>query len=365
MLDPQDQATYAQAGVDAGTEEKAMAAFGAWIAKTFDLAEGHAEVSLPLGHFANVVDIGGGVGLALSCDSVGTKVLVAEMMRKYDTIGIDCIAMNVNDVLCIGARPVAFLDYIGVERADPWMLEELGKGLYEGAKMAGCSIPGGEIAQVKDLLKGVREGEACDLVGVCVGLVDPKKVITGAQIQEGDVVVGLASSGIHSNGFTLARKVLFERGGLSPDPVVPELGRSLGLELLEPTRIYAKPVMEMLDSGLQIKSMAHITSDGLTNLARIDSEFGFDIDTLPEPHPIFKLIQRVGNVTDPEMYDVFNMGVGYCLVIPPDQVDRAIRIAQNHGIDSYRLGTAKPDPEKTVALRPKGLVGRGSNFAKA
>jgi phosphoribosylformylglycinamidine cyclo-ligase len=286
------------------------------------------------------------------------------MLDKYDTVGIDCIAMNVNDLLCVGAEPLAMLDYIAVQEADPAMLEAIGKGLYEGARQANISIPGGEIAQVRELIRGVREGRGFDLAGACVGIVPMDRIIIGQDIQPGDIVIGLRSSGIHSNGLTLAREVFFKRAGYPVDTHVPELGRTIGEELLEPTRIYVREVMELLRSGLDIRAMAHITSDGLLNLARVKAQVGYVLDMLPAPHPIFSLLQRLGRVSDEEMFQVYNMGIGFCLVVAAAQADQAMDALKGLGVEAYRLGRAVADPARKVFL-PNGLVGEGNSFRRA
>jgi phosphoribosylformylglycinamidine cyclo-ligase len=220
------EASYSGTGVNTIKEEAALAGLLRWVGQT--VAFGRCKPVLDFGYFATVLDLGNNLGLALSTDGVGTKLLVAEMLDKYDTVGIDCIAMNVNDLLCVGAEPLAMLDYIAVQEADPAMLEAIGKGLYEGARQANISIPGGEIAQVRELIKGVREGRGFDLAGACVGMVPVDKIIIGQDIRPGDVVIGLPSSGIHSNGLTLAREVFFNRANLRPEQHMPEFGRSLG-----------------------------------------------------------------------------------------------------------------------------------------
>ena len=215
------------------------------------------------------------IGVAISTDGVGTKILVAEQMERFDTIGIDCVAMNVNDVLCVGARPISMVDYIAVQRLSPDFLQQVGIGLMEGARQAGVTIPAGEIAQVPEMIRGVKEGAGFDLVGTCIGVVHPDKINTGREVSPGDIVIGLRSSGVHSNGLTLARKSLLELGGMNLNDFVPALGRTLGEELLEPTRIYVKQVMRLMDEGIAIKAMAHITSDGFMNLARVEAPVGF------------------------------------------------------------------------------------------
>jgi phosphoribosylformylglycinamidine cyclo-ligase len=353
--------TYSGAGVNTVKEEAALAGLLRWVGKT--LAFGRHRPAIDFGYFASVLDLGNGTGLALSTDGVGTKLLVAEMLDRYDTIGIDCVAMNVNDVLCVGAEPLCMLDYIAVQEADPDFLEQIGKGLYEGARQANISIPGGEIAQVRELIKGEREGRGFDLAGACVGLVPMDRIIVGQAIQPGDAVLGLRSSGIHSNGLTLAREVFFKKAKLRPDQHVAEFGRTVGEELLEPTRIYVREVLELLRSGLEIKALAHITSDGLLNLARVQAPVGYVLEHLPEPQPVFQLLQRLGGVGDEEMYQVYNMGIGFCLVIAPGEADRALAALGQSGVEAFYLGRAVADAERKVRL-PNGLVGQGSLFRR-
>ena len=356
------QASYEQAGVNTVKEEAALAGLLRWVGKT--LAFGAHRSALDFGYFASVIDLGTGTGLALSADGVGTKLLVAQMLDKYDTIGIDCVAMNVNDVLCIGAEPLCMLDYIAVQEADPAFLEQIGRGLYEGARQANISIPGGEIAQVRELIKGRRPRRGFDLAGACVGLVPMDRIIIGQDIRPGDVVIGLRSSGIHSNGLTLARQVFFAQARYRADRYLPELGRTLGEELLEPTRIYVREVLDLLRAGVAIRAMAHITSDGFLNLARVQAKVGYVLDSLPEPQPVFRLIQKLGKIRDPEMFNVFNMGTGFCLVVPVADADRALAMLKERGVEAYPLGHAVADPDRNVHLVAKKLVGQGSGFRR-
>ena len=353
---------YQAAGVDSGQKDQAMELLGNWVERSFNLRPG--EVKLPLGYFANVVDAGNGMGLAVSTDGVGTKILVAQMLGKYDTVGIDCVAMNVNDVLCVGAEPLALLDYIAVEVPHPDLLESLARGLYRGAELARVTIPGGEIAQIKEMIRGKREGYAFDLVATCVGKVPLDRILTGQETADGDVILGLASSGIHSNGLTLARRVLFERAGWPPDHYVRELGRTIGEELLEPTRIYVREVREMIDAGLRIKALAHITSTGFLNLSRANAPMGYVLDKLPEPHPIFRLIQEHGGVSDEDMYFTYNMGIGFCVIVVPEHADRAQAIARKHNSPCSVIGHTMSDPERKVLLPSAKLVGCDDQFSR-
>jgi phosphoribosylformylglycinamidine cyclo-ligase len=256
-------------------------------------------------------------------------MVVVERLGRYDTIGIDCVAMNVNDVVCVGAEPIAMLDFILTERADPAVCEQLGIGLARGAELAGIEIPGGEIAQVGDIVTGHELG------GTCVGLVDLDALVTGAAVEPGDPVIGLPSSGLHSNGYTLARKALAEV------PLDDErLGRSLGEVLLEPTEIYVQAVLELLRSTVEVRGLVHITGDGLDNLRRLEAEVGYAIDDpLPVP-PVFALIQELAEVSDDEMHRVFNMGCGFCCVVAAADEAPALELLRGHYPSARRIGRA-------------------------
>jgi phosphoribosylformylglycinamidine cyclo-ligase len=316
---------YAKAGVDQGAADSAVAglvrALGA-----IELGRPSLQVPLP-GHYASVIRIGENAGIALSTDGVGTKLLVAEELGRYDTVGIDCVAMNVNDVVCVGAEPLAMLDYIAVPVADPAVCEEIGVGLARGAELAGVEIPGGELAQLGSLVSGP------DVSGACFGTVALDAVVDGAAVERGDVVLGLPSSGVHSNGYTLARSAL---SGIGLDD--ERLGRPLGEVLLEPTEIYVKPILELLRSAVDVRGLAHITSGGLGNLLRLVAEVGYEIDAPLAVHPIFELIQAQGGVSEEEMYDVFNMGCGFCVVVPETDEEAALELLRAHYPAAQRIG---------------------------
>jgi phosphoribosylformylglycinamidine cyclo-ligase len=338
-----------------------------WVNRTKDFRTagrvGHSV--LDVGFFASVVDLGNNVGLALCTDGVGSKVLVAQMLQRYDTIGIDCVAMNVNDALCVGAEPVSFLDYIALESATPHVLEEIGKGLHEGAKRAGVAIVGGEISQIPEIIKGQEPGRGLDLVGMCAGIVALDRIIVGRDIVPGDIVVGVRSNGIHSNGLTLARRALFGHGRLGPDQYISELGCTVGEELLRPTHIYVRPVVELLSKpDMRVRALVHITGDGFLNLARVAANVGFRLDNLPQPPPIFDLIQRTGHISPHEMYRVFNMGVGFCLVLEADpSALRAVeRVFGEHGFETQIIGKVIADERKRVHLLEQNLVGERDRF---
>ena len=318
---------YARSGVSQAAAADAVQALVRSLG-AIDTGKPSRVIPLP-GHFASVLRLDERMGLALSTDTVGTKMVVAERLARYDTIGIDCVAMNVNDVICVGAEPIAMLDFILTERADPEICGQLGVGLARGAELAGIEIPGGEIAQVGDIVSGHELG------GSCVGLVELGAIVTGAAVRPGDPVIGLPSSGLHSNGYTLARAALADM------PLDDErLGRTLGDVLLEPTEIYVRPVLELLASTVDVRGLAHITGEGFENLLRLEADVGYEIDDpLPVP-PIFSLIQELGGVSDQEMRDVFNMGCGFCCVVAAGDQERALELLRAHHPAAKRVGRA-------------------------
>jgi phosphoribosylformylglycinamidine cyclo-ligase len=353
-----EQDRYREAGVDTAVVGSGLAKIIAAIKGTWPSSGGPGAPVLEIGYFANVIDIGGGMGLAICTDGVGSKSIVAEMMKKYDTIGIDCVAMNVNDVICVGARPLSMVDYIGVEAADADMLGAIAIGLAEGARQAQISISGGEISPLKDSIRGF------DLVGMAVGLVPLNRIINGQDLVPGDAVIGIASSGIHSNGLTLARQAFFKNHSLSIDHVLPELGVPLGEELLRPTFIYVPEVLDILAQVPRVKALVNITGDGLLNLPRVAARVGFEIDNLPPVPPIFRLIQRYGEVEEPEMYEVFNMGVGFCVVAAERDCAAILTILQRHGRSAHVIGHVVADESKSVHLSAQGLLGQGKRFRR-
>jgi len=350
-------------GVGVVSAPSGLGALLEWIRPTFELA-GSARPVLDIGYFANVIPVGPRLGIAISTDGVGTKLLVAQAAGRYDTVGVDCVAMNVNDLICVGARPVALVDYVAVEEASPELLGPLGEGLAAGCRDAGVSCPGGELAQVREMLRGPRPGTAFDLVGTAIGTVELDRVLDGGSVRAGDVLLGIHSSGLHSNGFTLARRALLERGKLALESHVPELGCVLAEELLRPTRIYVKPVLRVLDAGLPVHAVLHVTGDGLFNMTRIKSRVGFDVEHWPEVPAIFRLIQRLGDVPDEEMFRAFNMGVGMVLVLGADGADAARSIIERSGMPISVLGKVVDADEPSLHLRPQGLLGRRGAFRR-
>ena len=362
--------TYQGSGVDTGGVEQSLADITKQLRQTWKVPKGQpGSVSLDFGLYANVIEIGDNKGIAMTTDGVGSKVLIAQRMGKYDTIGIDCIAMNVNDLLCVGATPLAMVDYIAVQALDPGCLGELAKGLTEGALRAGISIPGGEIAQVKDVIKSEagKDGEGFDLAGSAIGIVDLDRIIVGEHVRAGDAIIGIESNGVHSNGLTLARKAIGRDVSLYDKPF-PELGRTLGEELLRPTHIYTQEILPLLDpeQDIDVKALAHITGDGFLNLSRVPARVTFVIETFPSPPPIFSIIQQLGEIADPEIFEVFNMGIGFCLVVPEHQADRTLELVGRFGKKAYRLGHVTdryPEDWEVVIHTPDvRLRGKGKSF---
>jgi len=274
--------------------------------------------------------------LVSSTDGVGTKLLIAERLRNYDTVGLDLVAMCVDDVVVLGAEPLFFLDYIAVGRVDPSMLVSLMKGITKGCRQAGCSLLGGETAE----LPGMYDAGKFDLAGFCVGLVSREKIIDGRSCRKGDVVLGLASSGLHSNGYSLVRKV-FPPG---------EVKGRLGLELLKPTRIYARTLLKLIHQ-VRVKGMAHITGGGFyDNIPRVIPE-GLQVRVkkgswrIP---PIFGMIQKRGKVAEREMYRTFNMGIGMAAVVGPDDAARALKHLARLGQKSWVIGELVKGPRGVV-----------------
>jgi phosphoribosylformylglycinamidine cyclo-ligase len=316
---------YAEAGVSQRDADAAVEALVRNLA-LIDSGRPSRVIALP-GHYASVLKVSGRIGIAIGTDGVGTKMIVAERLDRFETIGIDCVAMNVNDLICVGAEPIAMVDFILCERADVGVCGQIGVGLRRGAELAGIEIPGGEIAQVGEIVNGWELG------GTAIGIVNTDEIIDGGRVEPGDGLIGLPSSGLHANGYTLARKALDELG-LDDD----RLGRPLGEVLLEPTEIYVRAVQDLLASRADVRGLAHITGDGLNNLLRLVAPVGYAIDDpLPVP-PVFELIAELGGVSEEVMYEVFNMGCGFiCAVAAPDEVE-ALETLRPHYPEAKRIG---------------------------
>jgi phosphoribosylformylglycinamidine cyclo-ligase len=353
------EGAYARAGVDSKSAGRGIAALVEVLSR-IDPGRPSRAV-LGSGHYANVLRLDERMGLALSTDGVGTKLIVAEQLGRFEAVGVDCIAMNVNDVVCVGAEPIAVLDYVAVEQADPELLGAVAEGLRRGAEAAGVEIPGGELAVVPELVRGHPSPRGLDLVGSCIGLVPLDEIVTGAAASPGDAIVGLPSSGVHSNGFTLARRAL---PGLDDAPASLG-GRTVGDALLEPTVIYVRAVLELLRSEVDVRGLAHITGDGLLNLLRLEADVGYRIDApLPVP-PILELVAERGAVEPAEMWQVFNMGCGFCCVVPGPHADRAVEVLGERHPGTAVIGEVT-DRRGVVVLPEAGLSGRrGEGFSAA
>ena len=275
---------YAAAGVDTRQADRGVAAL---VSVLSSIDTGRERLSVPLpGHYASVIRIAPNLGVALATDSVGSKVIVAEQAQRFSTIGIDCVAMNVNDLICVGAEPLALLDYLAVESADPDLLAELAEGLRAGAQDAGVEIPGGEVCQLPEVIRGHPSPYGFDLVGSAFGTVALDAIVDGKACAPGDAVIGLPASGVHSNGLTLARRVLLDEAGLALDARPAELGgASVADVLLEPTVIYVRAVLELLRSDVAVHGLAHITGGGLLNLLRLGERVGLRDHRAPSRAP--------------------------------------------------------------------------------
>jgi phosphoribosylformylglycinamidine cyclo-ligase len=319
---------YSAAGVSQRDADSAVAALTAHLGR-IDTGKPSRVVPLP-GHYASVLRLDDRTGIAFGTDGVGTKMIVAEQLGRFDTIGIDCVAMNVNDLVCVGAEPIAMLDFVLCREADAEICGQIGQGLRVGAEQAGVEIPGGEIAQVGDVVSGWELG------GSAIGLVALDEIVTGDRIAPGDALIGLPSSGLHSNGYTLARKVLADV------PLDDErLGRPLGDVLLEPTTIYVRAVLELLASEVDVHGLAHITGDGINNLGRLRHDVVYDVsDPLPVPG-VFELIRELGGIADVEMQEVFNMGMGFVCVVPEADAPAAVELLGGRHSGTRAVGSVR------------------------
>ncbi|SFT19380.1 phosphoribosylformylglycinamidine cyclo-ligase [Paenibacillus sp. BC26] len=327
---------YKQAGVDISAGNEAVERMKKHVKKTF-----RPEVLTDLGGFGGLFGLNKDKYeepvLVSGTDGVGTKLKVAFAMDKHDTIGIDAVAMCVNDIIVQGAEPLFFLDYLACGKVEPAKIEAIVKGISDGCVQSGCALIGGETAE----MPGMYQGDEYDIAGFTVGIVDKKNIIDGKTIAPGDVVLGLASSGIHSNGFSLVRRLLLETAGYGLNDALPELGgKTLGEVIIEPTRIYVKSVLELIKQ-VQVKGMAHITGGGfIENIPRVLPE-GVNVEIAYGSwpiQPIFGLMQEKGSITNRDMFTTFNMGVGMVVVVPAEQAEDALRIARELGEDAYIIG---------------------------
>jgi len=355
------EVTYAEAGVNRELRRKSKEALKT-LEKTYRFSRYGEIVQLPYGR---IFPFAKGY-LDLAIEGVGTKVLVAQLANKYGTIGIDGVALAVNDVIRSGARPLAIVDNIHAQVSDPQLVEEWMKGIVRGATEAECVVPGGEIGDVAEIIKGVTGRKAFDMVIACIGELSKEEIVYGNDIKAGDIVIGLRSSGIHSNGITLARKILLKQWGGKYDPYdIPErFDREVVYEVLEPMKIYVKPVLNVSREH-QIKGLVHITGDAYLKFDRLmmfSKGIGFEFDNF-KPQPIFKLIQDTapevrGPITDEEMLKTFNMGWGFAVVVDKSERDSIIDSLEKDGFEAEQIGKAT-DSRKIVAIykgRKLGLL---------
>ncbi|HET7147924.1 MAG TPA: phosphoribosylformylglycinamidine cyclo-ligase [Candidatus Nitrosopolaris sp.] len=347
------KATYANSGIDIKAIFEAKKKIGAMISGTHLLPLA-GKVLSGYGGYAGLIDLGGMV-LALHADGVGSKIIVAQMMNRFDTIGVDCIAMNVNDVICVGAQPLGFIDYIALKSANKILLQQIVKGLVEGAKESNVPIVGGETAVLPDLISGFDDGNAFDLAGMILGSVARKSdLVLGQRISVGDVILGVESSGLHSNGYTLARKVLLSKYSL--DKIPEHMLRPLGEELLTPTRVYVRPIIEILNcrKSTPIHGLAHITGGSFTKLARLNKRVRYMLNNLPPVEGIFRQIKVEGRVDMNEMYRTFNMGIGFCVILPKNSVDKVFSIFEKYRMRCIQIGTVDKKGSGNVIVRLNG-----------
>lgn len=337
--------SYAAAGVDITAGYRAVELMKQHIART--MVNGKSE---DIGGFGglfelDMTDITKPV-LVSGTDGVGTKLKMAFLMDKHDTVGIDCVAMCVNDIICCGAKPLFFLDYIACGKNYPEKIAQIVAGIAEGCVQSGCELIGGETAE----MPGFYSVDEYDLAGFSVGVVDKAKVLDKTKVKEGDVIIGLASSGVHSNGFSLVRKVFDVENIDLKAPVEALGGASLGETLLTPTKIYVKPMLELFKS-VDVKAVSHITGGGFyENIPRsLPDGFGAKIDKASvKVLPIFKLLAETGNIPEHDMFNTFNMGVGMSVVVPAEEAGKALEILKSAGEDAYVIGEIVKSDEKVI-----------------
>ncbi|KRV48453.1 phosphoribosylaminoimidazole synthetase [Wenjunlia vitaminophila] len=349
---PAPAASYAAAGVDIEAGDRAVELMRTWVAKAT-----RPEVVGGLGGFAGLFDVSSLKGytrplLATSTDGVGTKVAVAQRMDRHDTIGHDLVGMVVDDLVVCGAEPLFMTDYIATGKVHPERIAAVVKGIAEGCALAGCALVGGETAEHPGLL-GPDE---YDVAGAGTGVVEADRVLGPERVRAGDVVIAMAASGLHSNGYSLVRHVFFERAGWTLDRQVPEFGRTLGEELLEPTRIYALDCLA-LARATEVHAFAHVTGGGLAaNLARVIPEglaARLDRGTWTPP-PVFTLVGALGGVHQEELERTLNMGVGMVAVVPPHAVDPTLALLAERGVDAWALGDVVPRDDDSLAAALRG-----------
>ena len=337
--------SYKEAGVDITAGYKAVELMKKHIART--MTNGNAN---DIGGFGGLFELDlEGIKkpvLVSGTDGVGTKLKMAFLMNKHDSVGIDCVAMCVNDIICVGAKPLFFLDYIATGKNYPEKMADIVSGIAEGCVQSGCSLIGGETAE----MPGFYPEDEYDLAGFSVGVVDKDKIIDNKSIKEGDVIIGLPSSGVHSNGFSLVRKVFDIENADIAKPMEELGGKSLGETLLTPTKIYVKPMLKLFEE-VTVKGVSHITGGGFyENIPRsIPEGYGAKInkDSI-RVLPIFKLIQKAGNISERDMFNTYNMGIGMSVVVNKEDAQKALEILHNNGEEAYIIGEIVKSDESVI-----------------
>ena len=380
--------TYAESGVDEELEQTVFRrAMLPWLRQTAVRSPLVSEITgLASGYFATLLRLPPGPPLALTTDGVGTKILLASQRDDQDgyrCIGVDVIANNVNDIICVGATPIALLDYLATDRIDESILAQIAEGIYLGATEAGIAVPGGEIAQVGAMLAATDSGAPMlDLVGTALGAMPKgdgpdgwREPLDGSETRAGDLIIGLPSSGLHSNGYSLAREVV-RRAALDLNAPVNSFGvagtddaRPLGQALLEPTRIYVNAVESLFESGVRPHGLVHISGGGLLNLTRLAADVSYTLDSLhpdDQPPPLFGLLQAAGELPSNTMYETLNMGIGFCVTVAPADLERALTaLAGDDGDPASAprvIGTVTDQPGRMVTIPSASLTGAGDTF---
>jgi phosphoribosylformylglycinamidine cyclo-ligase len=344
--------TYANAGVDREQRAKSKKAL-AILQETYKHSAHGAMMHLPYG---NIFPLTEDNFLDLVIEGVGTKVLLAQLANKYDTIGVDAVAMAVNDVIRSGATPLAIADNVHAQTSNPALVKEWLKGIAKGAKEAECPVVSGEIGDVAEIIKGTAKGKGFDMVVAAIGQVAKPQIITGKNIKPGDLVIGLRSSGLHSNGISLARKILFKPWGgkYEPNAIPDGFNREIVQEALEPTRIYVKPLLKVAKE-VKVKAAVHVTGDAylkFNNLTRFSQGIGFEFNNF-KPQPVFGLIQKTAQelsltITDEEMFKTFNMGWGFAIIVDKIDADKALAALEKTEVKPELIGKVTNSPQITI-----------------
>jgi phosphoribosylformylglycinamidine cyclo-ligase len=352
--------TYTDAGVNREKRQESKKHLKT-LQETYKYSHYGAVMHLPYG---NIFPISQNAYLDLVIEGVGTKVLVAQLAEKYDTIGIDAVAMAVNDVIRSGAKPLAIADNIHAQTSDPQLVKAWLEGVAKGAAEAECPVMGGEIGDVAAVIKGVAEGKGFDMIVAAVGQVSKQDIITGENIKPDDPIIGLRSSGLHSNGISLARKILFSQWGgkYKPDAIPDGFGREIALEVLEPTKIYVKPLL-VTAQIVKVKAALHITGDAylkFSNLTRFSPGIGFEFNNF-KPQPIFGLIQKTAlelgyTVTDEEIFRTFNMGWGFAIIVDKADMEKAISALEKAGAQPEQIGTVTDKQKVAIHHKNKKMI---------